>query len=239
MNHPIRSFFNTGLYGLALAMLVANGAVQAHEEEHDTYDQVSLSASAEMEVPNDRLNAELYVQVEGEDASRLAAQVNQAMEWALAQAKQVSQVEARTEDYRTHPLYRKQTLTGWRVRQSIRLKSADTTALSELVGRLQQRLAVESVGYELSPEARQAAENQLIAQAIDSFTARAKQVAKQFGRAGYRLVRVDIMNGSVSPRPMYRAAAMAMDVERAAPRFQPGSQTVTITVNGTIELKVE
>ncbi len=235
MRNPIHITFGGLLAGFFLAQ-----STFAHEPAEPAYDRISLNASAQMEVSNDRLRAELYVQHEGEDAARLAAQVNRAVDWAVAEAKKVPQVEVRTLDYRTHPLYSKQTLTGWRVRQAIRLKSADTTVLSDLIGRLQERLAVESVGYELSPQARREAENDLIDQAIDAFRVRAQRVSKQFGRADYRLVQVDIHSGSQSPQPMFRAAAMSMEADRvSSPRIEPGAQTVQVTVSGTIELRVK
>ncbi len=224
-----------------IAVLLALSCAQsvlAHEPSEPTYDRISLSASAQVEVPNDRLKAELYVQYEGEDAAQLAGRVNQAVAWALEQSKRVPEVEVRTLDYRTHPLYRKQTLSGWRVQQAISLKSADAAAMGRLIGILQERLAVEQVGYELSPEARREAENDLMARAIAAFRERAEMVSRQFGREGYRLVQVDIQGGGQGPQPMYRAA-MAMEADRAPPSLQPGSETVQLTVSGTIELRVK
>jgi predicted secreted protein len=220
----------------AARFFVATAA--AHEAEEPLYDRVSLSASAQMEVPNDRLRADLSAQFEGEDAARLAAEVNRAVDWALGQAREEKAVEVKTLDYRTHPLYRQQTLSGWRVRQGIRLTSTDATALSHLVGRLQKRLAVDAVAYELSPEARSEAENQLIQQAIAAFQDRARRISGGFGREQYRLVQVDIQSGGQVPQPMFRAS-VAMEADMAtAPRIEAGSQTVQVTVSGTIELLV-
>lgn len=235
MRSSICSTFIGFLLGLCLAPVAVAGEAAAA-----TYDRVSLSAAAQSEVANDRLRAELYIQREGEDAAALAADVNRAIDWAVALAKGVEGVEVQTQDYRTHPLYRKQILKGWRVRQSIRLESADTTALSELIGRLQQRLAVESVGYELSAMAREQAENALIGRAIAAFTTRAEMVTQQFGRSDYRLVQVDINSGARPPQPMYRTAAMVVEADRvSAPRIKLGSQEVQVWVNGTIELRVK
>jgi predicted secreted protein len=223
------------LLGVVLA-----GAAVAAEEKPLTYDRVSLSAAAESEVPNDLLTAVLFAQREGSEASRLAQEVNRAIDWGVEEAKKVPQVKVRTLEYRTHPVYNKQTLSGWRVRQSIRLESADASLLSELVGRLQKRLSVDSIAYKLSPERRRQAENELIERALAAFTGRAKLIAKQLGRPEYRLVKVDVNTGSTVSRPIYRTSAMAMRVDAAPPpAIEPGTQTVQVQVNGTIELRVQ
>ena len=220
--------------------VVLSSAGVAAEEKPLTYDRVSLSAAAESEVPNDLLTAVLFAQREGSEASRLAQEVNRAIDWGVEEAKKVPRVKVRTLEYRTHPVYNKQTLSGWRVRQSIRLESADASLLSELVGRLQKRLSVDSIAYKLSPERRRQAENELIERALAAFTERAKLIAKQLGRPEYRLVKVDVNTGGTVPRPIYRTSAMAMRADAAPPpAIEPGTQTVQVQVNGTIELRVQ
>jgi predicted secreted protein len=228
------------VFYIVLAGLCFSQGVSAHDPTETGYDRISLDVSARMEVPNDRLLAELYVQREGEDAGRLADEVNRAIDWAVSEARQVPAVEVQTLGYRTHPLYHKQTLTGWRVRQALRLKSADTTVLSDLIGRLQARLVVESVGYELSAHSRRAAESELTDEAIQAFRQRARQVAEQFGRSDYRLVKADIHGGAVQPQPMFRGAMLSVEADAVTtPRLDPGSQTVQVTVSGVIELQLE
>jgi predicted secreted protein len=204
-----------------------------------TYDRVSVDASAEAQIPRDRLSAVLYAQRDGQEAAPLAAEVNRLIDWGVGLAKQTAGIEVQTLDYRTQPVYNKQTLTGWRVRQSIRLTSADFSALGTLVGKLQQRLAVADIGYELSPAGRQAMEDRLIQQAIERFTARAQLVAQALDRPGYRLVSMDIGSGGAPPRPMYRGAAVAMAEAIPSPVLEPGTETVQVRVSGTIELRVQ
>ena len=222
---------------LALALGLVCGGVTA-EEQALTYDRISLSASAQTEVANDRMSAVLYLQREGQDAVPLAAEVNQAIEWAVAEAKRVTGVDVHTLDYRTQPVYGKQILTGWRVRQSIRLTSADSGVLSALIGRLQQRLAVADIAYELSSDRRQQVENGLVEEAIGRFSERARLVAGALGRSDYRLVSLDVSTGGPAPRPVFRGAVMAMAEAAPAPALEPGTETVLVQVSGTIELQV-
>ena len=87
-----------------------------------SYDRVNFSVSVNEEVENDTTTAVLYVQREGSEAGRLAGEVNKEINWALERAKEVPALKVQSEDYQTFPVYAKQTLTGWRVRQSISLE---------------------------------------------------------------------------------------------------------------------
>ncbi|KRT57711.1 SIMPL domain-containing protein, partial [endosymbiont of Ridgeia piscesae] len=149
------------LNGLAgLLLLAAIPALQA-DEDATLYDRVRLAVSAEQQVSNDTLVAVLYVQTEGTNTAALANEVNRKMGWAIGQAKLADGVKSQTLDYRTNPIYRKQVLTGWRVRQSLRLESNDSTKLSDLIGTLQKQLAVESISYQVSSAARKVAQDEL------------------------------------------------------------------------------
>ena len=146
-------------------------------------------------------------------------------------------MKAQTLDYQTTPVYRNNRVDGWRVSQALRLESPDGAALSELIGRLQQHLAVRSVVYEVSPGQWAAAENALIGQAIAGFMARARSVTEAFGKSDFRIVDVRIGSGGRPPMPRYYGgAAMAMEAAPAPP-LEAGTQDVSVEVSGTIELR--
>lgn len=199
-------------------------------------DQVSLSASASGEVENDTLVAVLSVQRQGNDTARLAAEVNRVMQKWLPRIREVQAVKFQTLDYRTEPVYTKGTISAWRVRQSLQLKSGDFEALSALVGRLQDEMAVQSIRYEVSDARRDAAQEQLIRQALDNFSQRAGLIAGQLKRPGYELMQISVQtNGAMpGPRPMMRA--MAMEAAVAPPVLEPGEAQLTVTVSGSIHL---
>ncbi len=203
-----------------------------------TYDRINLSASAEREIENDLLIASLYAQVEALRQSEVADRINKSMKWALDKAKKVRAVQAQTTQYNTYPVHdRNNRIRGWRGRQAIRLQSPDVEKLTELLGELQQQLAVESVNYGISKAARDAAEENLITEAIAQFHKRAKLVSKEMGRGGYRLVNMNINTQQHRPPPIpYQARALAMEADIAAPAVEPGVQTVTVSVSATIEL---
>ena len=221
-----------------LFLILPFGSVWGNDEPL-TYDRINLSVSASVEVENDKLVAVLYFQREGSQAKKLADEVNRSIGWAVEKARKAPEVKVQTLEYHTNPIYRDRTLTGWRVRQAIRLESRDAGRLSQLIGELQENLAVQSVGYDVSAEKRKEAENGLIAEAIEAFEKRAALITRQLERSDYRLVRMDINTSEVPVRPIrMHARAMAAEASVAPPTVEAGTQTVTVSISGTIELQL-
>jgi len=201
-----------------------------------TYERINLSVSTEQQVDNDTLVAVMSAQQEGNDPSSLAQEVNQRIQQAVGRAKKNPAIRVQTLDYQTSPIYRKQSLAGWRVRQSIRLESQESAALSKLIGVLQQELGVDNISYAISPQRRKESEDRLITQAIARFKQRAEMISTEIGHPGYRLVEMNVNTQGHTPRPM-QVRAVAMEAQAAAPTLEAGSQRVEVTINGTIELK--
>lgn len=226
--------FHAVLVVLALLPLVAIA-----DDAPTHYDRVSLQATASAEVDNDILEATLSVHREGSNPSLLSDAVNADIRWAIAEAKKVSVVTVQTLGYQTNPIYQQQRLSGWRVRQSLRLESRDIAALSQLIGKLQERLAVGQVGYRISPQRRNAVEEKLVVEAIDRFKKRAALVAKEIGRNRYRLVSMNINTRGGPAQPVARAQVSMMTESRGAPSFEAGVQTLQVSISGVIELQLE
>lgn len=223
------------LRALSLALPLAVAPAYAHDAA-PTYERVTFSVSAGAEVANDTLTAVLAAQRDGPSPRRLGTEVNQAMAWALARAKDVPGVQAQTLDYRTQPIYQKGTMSGWRVTQSLRLESRDPAALADLVGALQEQLVVQRVEYEPSRATRKAAEDRLIGEALAGFQTRARLVAEGLARRGWRLVRLDVASSGGEPAPLPRMRAMAAADGAPPATLEAGTQTLTVTVSGEIEL---
>jgi predicted secreted protein len=221
--------------GLLLGIFSASGATAG--DKAPEYDRVSLSASASEQVENDTLVAVLYEQREGPDPSVLATQVNRAIGEAVARVKQAQGVDVQTLGYRTTPVYRDQQLSGWRVRQAIRLQSRAADRLSALIGDLQSDLQVESVAYEVSDERRRQAEERLMRSAIQAFIRRAALVATELGRPDYRLVALEIETAAPPVRPVEMRMLSARAASQAPPTLEAGAETIEVGVRGTVELK--
>ncbi len=210
------------------------------EEQPPRYDQINLSAEASTEADNDTLIAHLSAQREGSDPVALSNSVNQLINQAVSQVKQQPQIKLQTLGYQTSPIYQQQRLSGWRVKQSLRLESRDSDILSQMLSRLQEHLALESIGYAVSDELRKTVEESLIKQALEAFQQRARLITEQMGRKSYRLVEMSIHSSDQPLQPQrMRASMMAMESSIAAPSLEAGTQILRVEINGRIELQLE
>lgn len=226
---------------LTLSALLASGLaapmpLAAHDSETH-YDRINLSASAGSEIDTDTLVAVLFKQHQSSDQATASDEVNRSIRWAIELAK-AANVKVTTSSYNTQPIYQKQNITGWRVRQSIRVESSDAKLLAYLLGELQQKLSIQTLQNELSIAARKQAEEDLIAEALNAFQDRAAVIAKTLARSGHKIVDINInASGGRPPRPMMRGAmAMESAANVAPPAIESDSLRVEVQVNGTIEL---
>jgi len=125
--------------------------VIAHDNE-TLFNTVNLQAQAEREITNDQMIVLLATEHEGSDTTSLAAKINSDMQWALNVIEKYSAIESQTKNYQTYPTYRKQVVIGWRASQQIEIKSEDIAALTELVGKLQEKLQVRQMSFSPTTE---------------------------------------------------------------------------------------
>ena len=225
-------------YFIVLAVLVTAINV-ARADDELRYNQVRLQSQQTEAVSNDTMHVSMNTYAEMQDPAKLAAKINSAMEWALQQAKQVKGVKVSTGSYQTWPVIRKEVTTGWRGQQDLVMESADTEALSQLVGQMQERLQIKSMRFTVSDKKRAAVENRLIVTALDAFKQRAGIIGDNLKAGGFRIVEINV-NTSTQRPPMLRQANMATLSREAgdAVAVEGGESDVSVTVNGTIELKI-
>ena len=202
---------------------------------------VSLSSSATLEVTRDLLNITFNTTREGADAASVQAQLKQALDAALAEARKVAkpgQVDVQTGNFSISPRYTsKGASNGWQGSAELVVEGRDMQAIGQLSGRI-GTLTINRVGYAISRELREKTEGEVSAQAIARYRAKAADYAKQFGYAGYtvREVNVSSIDQQSGPRPMMmQAKSMSTPSEDALP-VEPGKGTVTVNVNGTVQM---
>jgi predicted secreted protein len=210
-----------------LALFVTVFALAAPAQEiPPVYDRVDLNVSAERQVENDIMVAVVFAEVEANNQAAAADEVNQAIRFAADRARATAGIEQQTLRYTTRPVYANdRRIIGWVARQSLRLESTDAAALSTLLGELQTRVAIESLSSNLSKPARDAVEDEVI--------------AEEFDRDSYRLVHLNVGSYAAPRQEALFARAQLADAAVAAPAIEAGLQTVTVSVNGTIELEAE
>jgi predicted secreted protein len=98
---------------------------------------------------------------------------------------------------------------------------------------------VVNVGYGLSRALREKYESALSLEAINRFRARADELAKGFGFAGYSLGEVSVQMGEpgFQGRPMMMAMrAKSAEVADAPLPVEPGKGVLSVTVSGQVVL---
>jgi predicted secreted protein len=170
------------------------------------------------------------------------AQLKQALDAALAEAKKVArpgQVDVQTGNFSIAPRYtNKGVINGWQGSAELLVEGRDMQAIGQLSGRI-TTLTISRVGYNLSRELREKSEADVAAQAIARYRAQAADYAKQFGYAGYTIREVNVSaidQGPGQPRPMMMAKSMAAGASDEALAVEPGKGTITVNVNGTVQL---
>jgi len=210
----------------------------AAAEPPPRYNTVELQSAAQREVQNDLLNANLFVELNDPSPAALANAINKSVNEALRMAKDYTGVRVRSGNNQTFPVYGKgNVLQGWRGRAEIRIESKDFEVASGLIGKLQASMQLANITFSVSPEARRAAESEVIVEAIGAFKARAEIVKTALAGRGYKLQRLNLASGYNPPQPRLaamRMAAPAQDV--AAPNLEAGVSLVTVTANGAIEV---
>ena len=222
---------------LLLALFLIPLATGAQTAPETLFNLVSLSAQAEREIPNDLLTATLAAEAEGADPAQLADGINRTMQRALATALAYKSVKAQSAGYQTTPVYEKNRVARWRVRQELRLESGDFAAATELIGKLQATLMVAGLNLSVSGESRRKAENALIADALAAFEERARVVRDALKTKGYRMRDLQVSTGGAPPRPMLSMARQMSAESVAQPAIEPGSTRILVTVSGTVQLQ--
>jgi predicted secreted protein len=224
-----------GILLLCLAVFASSGFA----DDELRYNQVRLQSRQTESVSNDTMHVTLQTYAEMQDPAKLATRINQEMEWALAQTKQLKGVKVRTGSYQTWPVTRKEVTTGWRGQQDLILESRDTQLLSRLTGKLQDKLQIRSMSFSVSDEKRVTVENRLIDLALNAFKERARIVGDNLKANGYRIVELNVGTSTARPPMMHQARVASMSMEaNDAVAVEGGESDIRITVNGTIELQI-
>jgi predicted secreted protein len=203
---------------------------------------VSFMASSTIEVTKDLLAVSLQVTREGPDAAGVQAALKQVLDAALAEAKKTAQsgaLDVRTGQFSIYPRYgRDNRISGWQGTAEIVLEGRDNARVAQAAGRIKD-MNITGTGYAISRDLREKHESDVTAQAIAKYRARAGEIAKQFGFAGYALREVNVSAqdmGGPQPVPMMTSRARAMDAAETALPTEPGKGTITATVQGSIQL---
>jgi len=201
-----------------------------------------LSATGSVEVQQDLLSISLSTTRDGTDAGVVQTQLKQALDTALAQAKQAAapgQMDVRTGNFSLYPRYGKDgKINGWQGSTELVLEGKDFPRITGTAGKIQS-LTMSNVSFALSREQRAKVEGEAQAQAIERFKAKAAEVARSFGFGSYSLREVSINANDQGPIPRPRMMAMSAKAEMAdaSVPVEAGKSTVLVNVSGSVQMK--
>ena len=233
---------STALPVAATVALAVAAALPARADTPPPQGVLSLTSTASVEVTKDLLSIGFSTTKEGPDANVVQAQLKQALDAALAEAKKAArpgQLDVQTGAFSLFPRYApKGGVNGWQGTAEIIVDGRDMAAIGQLSGRI-TTMTVARVVYRLSREANQKVEGEVAAEAIARYRAKAAEYAKQFGYAGYsiREVNVTTTEQQQGPTPMFRAQASTMSAQGDALSVEPGKALVNATVSGAVQMK--
>ena len=204
-----------------------------------------LTGTAELEVANDEALANFYLEQQDADLARAQSLVNEKVAQAIAQLKRADPSgSVESAGYSSYPIYQpgaQRKLVGWRIRQSISLRTTDLAALPRAVAAAQQVLALGGIDFRLSRAAREKVESELIALAIANLNTKIAAAARALNVPA-DAVRLEELNFGVMPAPpaplpaRARAEMMMSAPQVEEPRFEAGRSLQQLTVTAKARL---
>lgn len=217
-----------------ILLLTLPTVTPAHDDV--LFDVIKLQVQVEAQVPNDRMQVILAAEKEGTDPQEISRTINQTMRWALDIIKQYPDIDSRSGNYRTTPIYNKQTISAWRSVQEIVLESESISKLSELTGTLQQRLQVRNMSFSPSKEQADEFEARLVDEGMQAFRTRAEQLRKHMNGRQYRIIEIHINTGRQHPPSRHETSAVrSLSMDATPPAVEAGTSELTVTVSGSIQ----
>lgn len=223
--------------GLLLLSVYGFNAGAAEVTRTTAAPTVALSANATRTVLNDIATASLFVEKEDNDAARVAEAVTVQANKAYALLKEFPELKVKTASHQAYPIWDKNKVTRWRVRHEIWVEAADFKILSKAIGAAQPYVQLSGIQFSVSGKLRDATESQLIQEASTAFKKRADLVRQSFGASAYRIKEIALQSGE-PPRiaPMLRSMAAPASAEFTPPSLEGGSNEISLTISGNVEL---
>lgn len=227
----------------ACALFAGSGAVFSQTFQYEPLQNVAqLSASGSVEVQQDLLSISMNTSRDGADAAAVQSQLKQALDAALAQARQAAapgKMAVRSGNFSLSPRYGKDgKINGWQGSTELVLEGKDFPRITGSAGKI-QTLTLGNVSFSLSREQRARVEGEAQTLALERFKVKAAEIAKGFGFGGYsvREVAVTANDQGHTPRPRVMAMQAKAETADSPVSVEAGKSTVLVTVSGSIQMK--
>jgi uncharacterized protein YggE len=219
---------------------------------------VVIPAFGEVTHANDEATASFTIEEQDKDKAAAASRVNLKMKQGMdAIRKEDPQAKLKTIGYYSYPVYPEERPlpagstpkvrmpSGWRVGQSLQVKTTKLDTLPKTVASAQRVLALNGLNFGLADATVRKLDDQRIAAAYKNLNERMASIANAMGRklSDATLDTVDFEGSGNYARPeMARAAPMAMKAMRDTaqveePSFEPGETTLQMNLVGKVKFK--
>jgi len=236
---------------LMLCILLSINMVGFAQNPAKSNGEITLEVEASRTVTHDLMQVNMYIEAQGKDQAKVSKEVSDKINAAIEEARKVTAVKVATGSRHSYPIYKDSSYFGssnisnWRERASINLESKDFTALSNLVVKLLDSLAMENMTFSLSKEARVKLEEELAVEAVNNFMRRASVISTTLKAKKFNLLNMDLTNSSrpYMPQPIMkqvrsRNMALSSMETSAAPALnvEAGNSEFTFIARGNIQL---
>lgn len=207
---------------------------------------VMVAGTGEVTADNDQAKAIFFIEEQDQDKTAAAARVNSQMKIGSEIIKQADpEGKLATRGYYTYPVYsdasdKTRTIVAWRVGQYLDLTTNNLQQLPTTVAAAQKVLALNSISFGLSEQARQRLEAVRLEAAYKNMQERAQIMAKAMGRniQNAAIESLDVDNADAArPEPRMFAAAPMMAKGSKVPEttFEAGESTLTAKIVAKIK----
>lgn len=203
------------------------------------YNHVSFETQVSQKVANDEIHMTLSKTAQANDTNTLANLLSKSANQALEIAKHYPDVKVTTGRQSTYPRYNNSgKIIGFTGSISLNVHSQNFLKASELAAKLQSVMTIDDLSFDVSDQAKQTIEKQLMIQATKKFQDEAKTISQAFGATNYKIVSIHLNNAhSPVAMPVMALRAKSAVADAAIEQnFQGGNSQLTYRITGTIEL---
>ncbi|MGZ5202576.1 MAG: SIMPL domain-containing protein [Telluria sp.] len=220
---------------------------------------VIVPATGEVTHANDEATITFSVEEHDKDKAAAASRVNRKMKEGMDILRAADPgAQLKTQGYYTYPVYPEQppqplagvsrppVPVGWRVGQSVQMKTKNLPALPKTVAAAQKVLALNGLSFGLSRETLKRVDDQRIAEAYKNLNERIAATASAMGRkpsdAVIDTLDIDGAGGIRPPMPEgmvmnYASRAAKAPEDVSEPSFEPGETTLQMRIVGKVKFK--
>lgn len=199
------------------------------------YTKITLSETAEKELPQDRILAKLSFKERDRSSEKAQKSLNKKITEAIDYLKKDSSLLFSTGSYRVYQRYNKK--EEWEASQQILIDSDNEAPLMSAVDHLQTMgLTVDHLQYYLSDAKRDRHVSALTTQALKSLKQRASLIATDLGKKDIHFSEIRVpSNTHYRPQPLYEATYLRKTSQDSPPpSVEPASERVQVTVEADV-----